>query len=126
MKKLPLIVAGLLMLAGTSVASAQDQPARMGGGRGNMVAMLMQGITLTAEQQAKVDSIVAKYGEQRRALMQDEAADRETRMTRNRELMTRQSDEIKALLTDEQKKTFEKNLEDMAARRQQGGQRPPR
>lgn len=126
MKKLPLVLAALLMLAGTSVASAQDQPPRMGGGRGNMVAMLMQGITLTAEQQARVDSIAAKYGEQRRALMQDETADRETRMARSRELMTKQTDEIKALLTDEQKKMFEKNLEDMAARRQQGGQRPPR
>lgn len=123
MKKLTLVLAAAMLVVGSSVATAQDQPPRMGG-RG--VAALMQGITLTPEQQVKVDSIAAKYGEQRRALMQDQTADRETRMAKSRELMTKQSDEIKALLNDEQKKVFDKNVADMEARRQQmGGQRPP-
>lgn len=121
MKKLTLVLAAAMLVVGSSVATAQDQPPRMRG-----VAALMQGITLTPEQQVKVDSIAAKYGEQRRALMQDQTADRETRMAKSRELMTKQSDEIKALLNDEQKKVFDKNVADMEARRQQmGGQRPP-
>lgn len=125
MKKLHLVLAAALLMAGTSVAAAQDQPRAGAPGRGNMMGMLLQGITLTAEQQVKVDSINAKYGEQRRAMMQDQSVDQETRRTKGRELMNKQSEEIKALLSDEQKKIFEKNVADMEARRQQGGQRPP-
>lgn len=125
MKKLHLVLAAALLMAGTSVAAAQDQPRAGGPGRGNMMGMLLQGITLTAEQQVKVDSINAKYGEQRRAMMQDQSVDQETRRTKGRELMNKQSEEIKALLNDEQKKIFEKNVADMEARRPQGGQRPP-
>lgn len=126
MKKLPMILAAALLMAGTSVATAQDQPRQGGPGRGNMGAMLLQGITLTAEQQVKVDSITAKYREQMMAVRQDQSLEREARMTKSRELMTKQNDEIKALLNDEQKKVFDKNVADMEARRQQmGGQRPP-
>ena len=128
MKKLTLALAAALLMAGTSAASAQEpqgQQPRMGG-RGNMTPALMQGITLAADQQVKVDSINAKYGEQMRALRQDQSADRETRMAKNRELMGKQREEIKAVLNDEQKKVFDKNVADMDARRQQmGGQRPP-
>ncbi len=127
MKKLHLVLAAALLMAGTSVAVAQDQPRAGGPGHGNMMGMLLQGITLTPEQKVKVDSINAKYGEQRRAMMQDQSVDQDTRRAKGRELMTKQSDEIKALLNDEQKKVFEKNVADMEARRQQmGGQRPPR
>lgn len=130
MKKLPLILAAALLMAGTSVATAQDQPPMRQQGRGgNMMGMLLQGITLTADQQTKVDSISAKYREQMMAMRQDQSIDQDTRRSKSRELMTKQSDEIKALLTDEQKKVFEKNLADMEARRQQmgapGAQRPP-
>lgn len=127
MKKLPLILAAALLMAGTSVATAQDQPRQGGPGRGNMSAMLLQGITLTAEQQVKVDSITGKYREQMMALRQDQSMDRDARMTKSRELMAKQNDEIKVLLNDEQKKVFDKNVADMEARRaqMQGGQRPP-
>jgi hypothetical protein len=43
-----------------------------------------------------------------------------------REASGKQADELKALLTDEQKKVFEKNQADLQARMQGGGQRPPR
>ena len=125
MRKLQLGLVAMMLAASTTVAAAQDQPARpQGQGQGRGFAMLLQGITLTADQQTKVDSISKKYDEQRQALRGDAALDREARMTKNREIMTKQSDEVKALLTDEQKKVFEKNQADMAAR-MQGGGRPP-
>lgn len=126
MRKLQFALVAVLMAATTSVAAAQQPPQgqRQGGGR-NMMPMLLQGITLTAEQQAKVDSISKKFDDQRTALRADQNLDMDTRRTKNREIMQKQSDEVKAVLTDEQKKVFEKNQADMQAR-MQGGGRPPR
>lgn len=127
MRKLQLVLVAAMLVGGSAAATAQDpqpQGQRQGGG-GRQMAMLMQGITLSADQQAKVDSIGVRYTEQRRALMQDESLDMDARRAKGRELMGKQRDEIKAILTDEQKKVFDKNIEDMQARMQQGGGRPP-
>lgn len=132
MKKLQLLLVALMLTGATSVATAQDpQPQAQGSGRGQgggrQMQMLMNGITLTAEQQAKVDSIGQKYSAQRREIMQDQSVDQDARRAKSRELMTKQQDEIKAILTAEQKTVFEKNVTEMQARMQQGGgQRPPR
>ena len=126
MKKQALLVAALLMGISTAAIAQDPQPQggqRQGGGRG--MSMLMQGITLSAEQQVKVDSITAKYGAARRELMQDQSLDQDARRAKSREMMTKQNDEVKAILTDEQKTVFEKNVADMQARMQQGGGRPP-
>ena len=127
MRKLQLVIAAAMLVGGSAMASAQDpqpQGQRQGGGRG--MGMLLQGITLTAEQQTKVDTINAKYATERRTIMQDESLDQDTRRAKGRELMGKQRDELKALLTDEQKKVFDKNVEEMQARMQGGGGRPPR
>jgi periplasmic protein CpxP/Spy len=128
MKKLQVLaVAALVAATSTTVMAqepqAQGQPPR-GGGQ-NMGAMLFQGITLTADQQTKVDSITKKYQADRMAIRQDQSLDQDARRAKGRELMTKQNDELKALLTDEQKKVFDKNVADMQARMQGGGQRPP-
>lgn len=127
MKKLyAVLIAGALM-ATSAVASAQEpqpRPQGEGQGRPNLMGMLMQGITLSADQQVQVDAIVKKYTDERAALRSDQSLDMDGRRAKSRELMTKQSDEIKAVLTDEQKKTFEKNQADMQAR-MQGGGRPP-
>ena len=128
MRKQALLVAAMLMGISTAAIAQDPQPQggqRQGGGRGNQMAMLMQGITLTPEQQVKVDSITAKYGAARRELMQDQSMDQDARRAKGREMMTKQNDEVKAVLTDEQKKVYEKNVADMQARMQQGGGRPP-
>lgn len=133
MKKLHLVFAALLLAGTGTTAAAQEPPGapgaqggqRRAGGQGAMMARMMEGITLTAEQQAKVDSISKAFAEQRQSMMSGDM-DRETRMAKNRELMTKQSDALKAVLTDEQKKVFEKNVADMQAQRRQGGGRPPR
>jgi periplasmic protein CpxP/Spy len=123
MRKLQFVLAAAMMIGSATVASAQDAQPQGGqrpGGRG--ISMLMQGITLTADQQTKVDSIAKKYQAEREALA---SLDQDARRAKGRELMTKQSDEVKAILTDEQKKVFEKNQADMQARMQQGGGRPP-
>ena len=128
MRKLQLVLVAAMLVCAASVSSAQgaQQQAAPAQGRPNMMATLMQGITLSAEQQTKVDAIVKKYTDERQTLRQDQSLDQDARRAKGRELMTKQSDEVKGLLTDDQKKVFEKNLADLQARMQQGGgQRPP-
>jgi Skp family chaperone for outer membrane proteins len=108
-----------MFLGITTVAQAQDQGR---GGRPNMAAMMLKDITLSPTQQSKVDSINAKYRDQMTAL-RNEGGDRETMMQKRRDLMEKQRDEIKAVLTDDQKKVFDKNVEDMRANMQ--NRRPP-
>ena len=128
MKKLHLVLVAIMLAATASAAVAQDAQPQGGqrGGSGRMMAALMQGITLTADQQSKVDVIAKKYADARQTMMQDQSLDQDARRAKMREAMGKQSEEIKALLTDEQKKVFEKNQADLQARMQQGGgQRPP-
>ena len=126
MRTLKLVVAAALLVAGSTVAAAQDQPpaGRQGGGRPDPMVALMKDITLSPEQQTKVDSITKKYADLRTAMMADASLDQAARRAKGQENRTKQSEEVKAILTDEQKKVFEKNQADMAARMQQGG-RPP-
>ena len=122
MNRLRLLVVATLLLGTASVASAQDPQGRtMGGGRGAArgMGMLMQGITLTVEQQVKVDSINAHYGAQRQQMIRDTTIDDAARRGKIREIVTSQQNEIKAVLTAEQKAVYEKNAADMAARRRQ-------
>jgi Spy/CpxP family protein refolding chaperone len=115
-----------MLVAGSTVAVAQDAPPAGGrqGGRPNPMVAMMQGITLTAEQQTKVDAIVKKYADMRTAMMADASLDQDARRAKGMENRTKQMEEVKAVLTDEQKVVFDKNAADMAARMQQGG-RPP-
>ena len=126
MKKLHVLVLAGLMMGSASVATAQEAQAQ-GQSRGNRGGgMLMQGITLTVEQQAAMDSIAAKYETQRRAIVADQTIEGPAKRTKVRELMDKQQEEIKCILTAEQKTVFEKNVADMQARMQQrAAQRPP-
>jgi periplasmic protein CpxP/Spy len=80
---------------------------------------LFAGITLSAEQSAKVDTIMAKGMRTQAEAMQaamaggDRAAMRETMMKMN----TERNDALKAVLTDEQKKKFDENVAAMPQRR---------
>lgn len=124
MKKLHLLAVTALLVASSTMATAQDQqPPRRGGG--DPTAMLLQGITLSAEQQAQVDSLGKKMMGDMQAMRADSTVDRETRMAKGREMRSKHLETVKAILTDEQKKVFDKNVADMQARMQQGGGRPP-
>ncbi|MFL5612794.1 MAG: Spy/CpxP family protein refolding chaperone [Gemmatimonadaceae bacterium] len=121
MKKVRLAMLTVAMFLGiTTVARAQDPQGR--GNRPNMSAMLFKDITLTPAQQAKADSISSKYREQMQALRAG-GGDQQEMRAKGRELQEKQRDELKAILTDDQKKTFDKNVEDM--RQQMQNRRPP-
>lgn len=123
------MLAAALCVGGAAVAQAQGNPQPQGQRRGgfNMAAMVFQGITLTADQQTKVDSITAKYREQMQKAREDAQAaggDMSAMRSKMQEMRQKQLDELKAILTtDEQKATFDKNVENM--RSQMGRGRPP-
>jgi Spy/CpxP family protein refolding chaperone len=122
MKKVRLAMITVAMFLGISTVARAQEPQGGRGNRPNMSAMLFKDITLTAAQQSKVDSIDAKYREQMQALRNGGGDPQEMRQKRG-ELMGKQRDELKALLTDDQKKVFDKNAEDM--RQQMQNRRPP-
>jgi len=123
MKKVRLaMMAAAIFLGVSTVARAQDPQQQSRGNRPNMAAMLFKDITLTPVQQTKVDSITGKYREQMQAL-RAAGGDQQEMRTKNRELQEKQRDELKAILTDDQKKTFDKNFEDMRQARE--NRRPP-
>ena len=119
MKTVRLAMMTVAMFLGMATVARAQEPQ---GNRGNRSAMLFKDITLTPAQQAKVDSIETKYRDQMTALRNGGGDPQEMRAKRG-ELMGKQRDELKALLTDDQKKVFDKNAEDM--RQQMQNRRPP-
>jgi Spy/CpxP family protein refolding chaperone len=112
-----------LVLLGSSVASAQaggapGGPAGPGGFAARRMQRLMQGITLTPEQQAKVDSITARYSAQMPAFTPGVMPDSATR-AKMRDLNANQDVEIRTVLTPDQQKVFDANVAQMRARMQQ-------
>ena len=118
-------------------AGGPGQPP-MGGpgmrGPGGMGArMLMEGITLSDAQRVKVDSISRAFGERARAQRdlartpgQDNAdaprpdsATRAARYAQMRQQMTERTTAIRAVLTPDQQKTFDANVQRMEQMRQQ-------
>ena len=118
------IVSAILALGiAAPVARAQDDAHAKGkqqqgqhGSRGfDMTAPLLKGITLTDDQQAKVDTIKADAQKQRAALAPEDMR------TKGRELMQDTQTKLRAVLTADQQKVFDQNLKDMQARFQGKG-----
>jgi len=85
-----------------------------------MMEMMFKDITLTDAQKGQVDSIQVRYQKEMPAFtpgQQPSDADRQKRM----ELMQKQREEIRAVLTEQQRVQFDKNIADMP----RGGRRPP-
>ena len=107
----------LASVVGSNTAVAQGRGEGM---RQRMAEMMFKDITLTDAQKAQIDSIQAKYQKEMPAFTPGQPpsdADRAKRM----ELMQKQREEMRAVLTDEQRVQFDKNLADMP----RGGRRPP-
>jgi protein CpxP len=104
-RKFLLCAVALGAMASTSLLKAQDEKKGKGGRGGGtpeqQVARLDEAVTLTAEQKTKVTAIYAKYQEKLQAIPQEE------RQEKGREIMQARRDEVRALLTDEQKKKFD-------------------
>jgi Spy/CpxP family protein refolding chaperone len=71
---------------------------------------LLNGITLTAEQQAKFDSIQTAFRAQMPAFTPGQAPD-PAAMQQRREMMTRQDSTLRAVLTPEQQQVWDRNME---------------
>lgn len=104
-----LAAAAIVLTATTAMAQGAPQGAPQGGGQaGAQRAMeaMMQGITLTDEQKAKVESIVAASREEGMKLRQEAQAaggpPGPELMEKMRAVTTKRNDAIKAVLTDEQ------------------------
>ncbi|HEX4932174.1 MAG TPA: hypothetical protein VFV33_03290 [Gemmatimonadaceae bacterium] len=113
-----LAVALILMAFAAPTAHAQGGPPG-GGMRGGarMMEMLMQGITLDDAQKAKVDAIQARYQKEMPPFTPGEPPAPEA-MQKRRELMAKQQDEIRGVLTADQQKVYDKNLAEMRERMQ--------
>lgn len=120
MIRMTMMVAAMF-LAVTSVAKAQDsaqQQGRRGGGRGmNIVALLKDSLHVSDAVAAKADSIVKAYQAQTQPLVEAMRGGDADARTKLMELRTKQNDDIKALLTDEQKAQFDKIAAGMRGRR---------
>lgn len=111
----PWLLAALLALT-VSPAHAQNPSGR---GPGRRMELLFRDITLTAAQQAKVDSIQAHYRAQMPSFTPGSPPDSATR-EKIRGLFRRQVDDIRAVLTADQQKTFDKNVAEMREGRRGG------
>jgi Spy/CpxP family protein refolding chaperone len=112
-----------LAIGAAAVAGAQSPGGEGGGGGGGGFAgrrmqRLLQGITLTAPQQVKVDSITAKYRAQMPAFTPGSPPDSATR-GKMRALFGNQDEEIRAVLTPDQRKVWDQNVTEMRNRMQQ-------
>ena len=106
-------LAGMVALAAPAAAFAQGGGGSQGG-RGRQMEMLMQGITLTDAQKASVDSIGQVYRAQMPPMQQGTPPDSATR-AKMMAVRQQQFAAVRAVLTPDQQKTFDKNLEEMRA-----------
>lgn len=106
-----------LVLAVAPMANAQAGGGMGGGGGrgGRMMAMLFKGIELTDAEKAQVDSIQAAYRAKMPARTPGQAPDPSARAAM-RETMQKETADLRSVLTPDQQKVFDKNVEDMRNR----------
>ena len=93
-----------------------------GGFRGDQA--LLRDITLSADQQQRVDSIRTRYRTQMEQMRQQNGGDRDAMRGQMRTMMEKQQAEIRDVLTPDQQRQFDQNVADMRARMERGGGRP--
>lgn len=100
----------VLAIAAPSL-QAQGGPPQGGqrGGGARMMEMLFAGITLDAAQKTKIEAIQAKYQKEMPQMTPGERPGPEA-MAKRRELMGKQQDEYRTVLTADQQKVYDKNL----------------
>lgn len=125
MRKVAMVALAVMCLGGTaSMASAQG--GGMGGGRGRMSIidrLLTQptAITLTADQQKKVDSLKAAQTDEMQKARDAAGDDRMAMFGKMQEINKKYEDAVRAILTPDQQKTFDANLAAMPQRGRRGG-----
>jgi Spy/CpxP family protein refolding chaperone len=122
------LVSTIALALSAAAAVAQSAPPQGPGGPGQgpggfaqrRMQMLMQGITLTSAQQARVDSITTRMQAQMPAFTPGTPPSPEDRQ-RRRSMMMQQDSMIRTVLTPEQQQVFDHNAEQA---RQNAPQRP--
>lgn len=113
-----------LLLLSATVAAAQGAPPAGGRGRQGFaqrrMERLLQGITLTSEQQAKVDSITTQYQSRMPAFTPGSPPDSATRANM-RTVLQEQDSTLRTILTPDQQKVWDANVAQMRSRMR----RPP-
>jgi Spy/CpxP family protein refolding chaperone len=104
----------------STVAEGRGGPGGRGGA-GRADQMLLRGITLSADQQQRVDTIRARYRGQMDQMRQQGSGDREANRTQMRTMMEKQAADIRAVLTPDQQTVYDQNMAEMRSRMQQGG-----
>jgi Spy/CpxP family protein refolding chaperone len=109
-----------------SVAEGRDGRGRGGpGGFGRADQALLRGITLSTDQQQRIDSIRTRYRAQADQMRQQGGGgDRDAMRTQMRAQLEKQQAEIRAVLTPDQQTQFDQNVAAVRSRMQQGGGRP--
>ena len=112
------LVSTALLALTASAALAQNPSGPPGGGMGmrgpgRYIQALLNGITLTSQQQASVDSIQAIYSPRMRALFTPGSPPDSAARARIAEIRSAENQDIRAVLTPEQQKVFDKNLAEM-------------
>lgn len=124
MRAIRFVVAAVVMLVGSTAAAQGGGQGGMGGAQAQQRQneMMFKGITLTAAQQAKIDSIQAAGRESMMAMMQAGGMQDPANREKITEMRRKQQADIRAVLTAEQQPIFDKNVAEMP---QMGGRRPP-
>ncbi|EHQ30503.1 hypothetical protein [Mucilaginibacter paludis] len=118
MKKILMVCCFLISMV--SLSKAQ------GGGRmqrspADQAKQLQTTLSLTDDQTAKITAIYTAQAAKRDSLMKAANGDREAMRGKMMPMMMATNDKIKAVLTDDQKKAFEKMQAERMQRMQQGG-----
>ena len=100
------------------VSTQQDGGERRGRRGGDRSQALLNGITLTADQQTQVTAIRERHRSEMQALNPRENPDDRAKMQQN---MQTQLAEIRAVLTPDQQTQFDKNVAEMRSRMQRRG-----
>ena len=126
-KKLVLAVAAAAFLSGAASSPALAQ----GGGGGQSAEQMQQrfwdalfkGITLSPDQKTKIDAIIEKSRKENPRATTPPANDeeRKARMQKAMEVSKKRNAEIRAVLTAEQAKIFDVNVEEMRKNMMGGG-----
>lgn len=99
----------LLAIAAPSLQAQGGPPQGGQRGGGRMMEMLFAGITLDSAQKARIEAIQARYQKEMPPMTPGERPGPEA-MAKRRELMARQQDEFRRVLTADQQKVYDKNL----------------
>jgi periplasmic protein CpxP/Spy len=121
---------GLALAAGFAAGpvaaqqSSQDTtPRAEHRGRGGHGNALFRGIQLSDQQKQQLDTIRSRYRDQMRAMRDSSGGDRQAMRGKMRDLMQRQSADVRAILTPDQQKVYDQNVAQMRERMREGGGR---